>query len=153
MAWSRWSNHSDLRRSSLACPALPTCGLAITEAERVMPHLIDDIEGALEETGLIQEPLVMRMTGCPNGCARPYVAEIALVGRSLNKYVIYLGGNVAGTRLARPFLDLVPMDKLAATLKPLFEHFRDERVGAEGFGDYCDRVGFDYLKTLTSVAK
>lgn len=142
-----------LRRNSLACPALPTCGLAITEAERVLPHMIEDLEGLLEETGLIQEPVVMRVTGCPNGCARPYVAELALVGRSLNKYVIYLGGNAIGTRLARPFLDVVPIDKLRPTLKPVFEHFRDERNGSESFGDYCDRVGFDYLKTLTSVPK
>lgn len=142
-----------LRRNSLACPALPTCGLAITEAERALPHMIEDMEGLLEETGLIQEPVVMRVTGCPNGCARPYVAELALVGRSLNKYVIYLGGNVNGTRLARPFLDVVPIDKLRPTLKPVFEHFRDERRDNEAFGDYCDRVGFDYLKTLTSVPK
>jgi sulfite reductase (ferredoxin) len=137
-----------LRRNSLACPALPTCGLAITEAERALPHLIEEIEGALEETGLIQEPIVMRMTGCPNGCARPYVAELAFVGRSLNKYVIYLGGDAAGTRLARPFLDVVPIDKLAPTLKPIFAKFKEERDGVEGFGDYCDRKGFDYLKTL-----
>ncbi len=142
-----------LRRNSLACPALPTCGLAITEAERALPNMIEDLEGLLEETGLIQEPVVMRVTGCPNGCARPYVAELALVGRSLNKYVIYLGGNAIGTRLARPFLDVVPIDKLRPTLKPVFEHFRDERNGNEAFGDYCDRVGFDYLKTLTSVPK
>ena len=142
-----------LRRNSLACPALPTCGLAITEAERVLPHMIEELEGLLEETGLIQEPVVMRVTGCPNGCARPYVAELALVGRSLNKYVIYLGGNAIGTRLARPFLDVVPIDKLRPTLKPVFEHFRDERKVNEAFGDYCDRVGFDYLKTLTSVPK
>ena len=90
-----------LRRNGLACPALPTCGLALTEAERVLPHIFDEIEGVLEETGLIQEPIVLRMTGCPNGCARPYVAELALVGRSPGKYVIYLGGNAVGTRLAR----------------------------------------------------
>jgi sulfite reductase (ferredoxin) len=139
---------SALRRNSLACPALPTCGLAITEAERALPHIVEAIENVLEETRLLQEPIVLRMTGCPNGCARPYVAEIAFVGRSLNKYVIYLGGNAAGTRLARPFIDLVPIDKLAPTLQPLFVHFRDERQGAESFGDYCDRVGFEYLKTL-----
>jgi sulfite reductase (ferredoxin) len=140
-----------LRRNSLACPAMPTCGLAITEAERALPHVVEEIEGVLEETGLIQEPIVMRMTGCPNGCARPYVAELAFVGRSLNKYVIYLGGNVTGTRLARPFLDVIPIDKLAVTLKPVFEHFRDERGAGEAFGDYCDRVGFDYLKQFTSA--
>jgi sulfite reductase (ferredoxin) len=137
---------SGLRRNGLACPALPTCGLAITEAERAMPNLLDDIEDALEETGLIQEPIVMRMTGCPNGCARPYVAEIAFVGRSLNKYVIYLGGNAVGTRLARPFMDVVPMDQLAATLKPIFARFRDERLPGEPFGDFCERVGFEALR-------
>ena len=140
-----------LRRNGLACPALPTCGLALTEAERVLPHVFDEIEGVLEETGLIQEPIVLRMTGCPNGCARPYVAELALVGRSPGKYVIYLGGNAVGTRLARSFMDLVPMDKLAPTLKPIFEDFRDHRNTNEPFGDFCDRVGFDHLKTLVPV--
>jgi len=141
-----------LRRNGLACPALPTCGLAITEAERAMPSMLDDIENALEETGLISEPIVMRVTGCPNGCARPYVAELAFVGRSLNKYVIYLGGNPVGTRLARPFMDVVPMDKLASTLRPIFERFRDERRAGEGFGDFCDRVGFESLKATVASA-
>ena len=140
-----------LRRNGLACPALPTCGLALTEAERVLPHVFDEIEGVLEETGLIQEPIVLRMTGCPNGCARPYVAELALVGRSPGKYVIYLGGNAVGTRLARSFMDLVPMDKLAPTLKPIFEDFRDHRHTNEPFGDFCDRVGFEHLTTLAPV--
>ena len=90
----------------------------------------------------------MRVTGCPNGCARPYVAELAFVGRSLNKYVIYLGGNVAGTRLARPFKDVVPIDKLAPTLKPIFQLFHDTRHGNEAFGDFCDRVGFEELKNV-----
>ena len=141
-----------LRRNGLACPALPTCGLAITEAERVMPNVLDSIEDALEETGLIQEPIVMRMTGCPNGCARPYVAEIAFVGRSLNKYVIYLGGNAVGTRLARPFMDVVPIDKLAPTMKPIFARFREERQSGEAFGDYCDRVGFEMLKATVDAS-
>ena len=143
---------SGVRRNSIACPALPTCGLAITEAERALPHVIEDIESTLEEVGLGAEPLVLRMTGCPNGCARPYVAELAFVGRANNKYVIYLGGNAVGTRLARPFLDLVAIDKLAPTLKPLFERFRDEREGNEGFGDFCDRVGFESLKETVPVA-
>ena len=137
-----------LRRSALACPALPTCGLAITEAERAMPHLIEDMEGALEETGLIQEPIVMRVTGCPNGCARPYSAELAFVGRSLNKYVIYLGGNAVGTRLARPFKDVVPIDKLAPTMKLIFADYKLHRMTSEAFGDYCNRVGFEALAAL-----
>lgn len=135
-----------LRRNSIACPALPTCGLAITEAERALPHVLEDIDTALEETGLAGEPIVLRMTGCPNGCARPYVAELALVGRTANKYVVYLGGNEVGTRLAKPFLDLVPIGEVAGTLKPIFARFRDERNAGEPFGDFCDRVGFDSLK-------
>lgn len=135
-----------VRRNSLACPALPTCGLAISEAERVLPAVLGQIEGALADAGLPNEPIVFRMTGCPNGCARPYVAEVALVGRSLDKYVLYLGGDVAGTRIARPFQDLLPLAQVGPTLRPLFARFRDERRPGEGFGDYCDRVGFDYLR-------
>lgn len=137
---------SGVRRNGLACPALPTCGLAITEAERVLPHVIEDIENALEEVGLPDEPIVLRMTGCPNGCARPYVAELALVGRTANKYTIYLGGNAVGTRLARPFKDLVPINDVAALLTPIFARFRDERLPGEAFGDFCDRVGLEALK-------
>jgi len=148
---TRVEDISGVRRNSLACPALPTCSLALTEAERALPHVLEDIEGTLDEVGLGQEPIVLRMTGCPNGCARPYVAELALVGRSINKYVIYLGGNAVGTRLARPFMDLVPIDKLSLTLKPIFERFRDERTTGEAFGDYCDRVGFDSLKASVPV--
>jgi sulfite reductase (ferredoxin) len=139
-------NITGLRRNGLACPALPTCGLAITEAERALPHILEDIDTALEEAGLPSEPIVFRMTGCPNGCARPYVAELALVGRTANKYVIYLGGNTVGTRLAKPFLDLVPINEVAGTLKPIFTRFRNERTAGEAFGDFCDRVGFDSLK-------
>lgn len=137
---------SGLRRTGLACPALPTCGLAITEAERALPGIVEGIDEALAEVGLPNEPIVFRMTGCPNGCARPYVAELALVGRTANKYVIYLGGNASGTRLARPFLDLVPLPDVPKTLKPIFARFRDERAAGEAFGDFCDRVGFDALK-------
>ncbi|BCS32482.1 sulfite reductase subunit beta [Luteitalea sp. TBR-22] len=144
---------SGVRRNSLACPALPTCGLAISEAERVLPRVMGDIDAALADEGLAGLPIVFRMTGCPNGCARPYVAEVALVGRSLDKYLLYLGGDRAGTRLARPFQDLVPLGQVADTLKPLFSRYRDERQGDEGFGDFCDRVGFDVLKaTITEAA-
>ncbi len=143
---------SAVRRNSLACPALPTCGLAISEAERVLPRVLADIEGALEAVGLPAQPIVFRMTGCPNGCARPYVAEVALVGRSLDKYLLYLGGDAAGTRLARPFLDLVPLGSVAATLRPLFARYRDDRRAGEGFGDFCDRVGFEALKAVLADA-
>jgi sulfite reductase (ferredoxin) len=143
---------SGVRRNSLACPALPTCGLAISEAERVLPRVMADIDQALDQVGLPGLPIVFRMTGCPNGCARPYVAEVALVGRSLDKYLLYLGGDAAGTRLARPFLDLVPIGRVAATLTPLLAAFRDDRREGEGFGDFCDRLGFDALKGLVATA-
>jgi sulfite reductase (ferredoxin) len=136
---------SNVRRNGLACPALPTCGLAITEAERALPAVLDEIEDDLETLGLAAEPITIRMTGCPNGCARPYVAEIAFVGRTLNKYMIYLGGAANGTRLARPFKDLVPVDQLGSTLYPLFEHFGKARQAGESFGDFCDRLGFEAL--------
>jgi sulfite reductase (ferredoxin) len=143
---------SSVRRNSLACPALPTCGLAISEAERVLPRVLGDLEQVLDEVGLPDLPIVFRMTGCPNGCARPYVAEVALVGRSLDKYLLYLGGDVAGTRLAQPFMDLVPLGAVATTLKPLLERYRDGRRGHEGFGDFCDRLGQDALKGIIAEA-
>ncbi|MBZ0310586.1 MAG: NADPH-dependent assimilatory sulfite reductase hemoprotein subunit, partial [Anaerolineae bacterium] len=142
---------SGARRYGMACPALPTCGLAITEAERALPGLLDELEMVLAELGLLDDPISIRMTGCPNGCARPYVAEIALVGRSLEKYKLYLGGNLVGTRLAEPFLDLVPFSALIPTLRPLLTHYRDTRREGEAFGDFCQRVGFDHLHTVYSA--
>lgn len=144
---------SGVRRLGLACPALPTCGLAITEAERALPQVLDEIEDDLEEIGLPDAPITIRMTGCPNGCARPYVSEVAFVGRSLNKYTIFLGGAANGTRLAKPFVDLIPIGQLAPTLRPLFEYYRDERTDAETFGDFCNRVGFDALREHLQVVQ
>lgn len=143
---------SSIRRYSLACPALPTCGLAIAEAERTLPDVINQLEAVLEDLGLGDEPISIRMTGCPNGCARPYVAEIAFVGRSLNKYTVYLGGSIIGTRLAQPFLDLVHMDHLVSTLRPILEFYRDQRIEDEAFGDFCHRVGLDRLRSLVDLA-
>jgi sulfite reductase (ferredoxin) len=134
-------------RQSMACPALPTCGLAITEAERVMPDVIREIGAVVSELGLEDGPVPhVRMTGCPNGCARPYSAEIGLVGRSLNSYAVYLGGSPLGTRLAREYLDNVPREAVAAALKPLLEHYRDARAPSESFGDFCDRIGIETLR-------
>jgi sulfite reductase (ferredoxin) len=137
---------SGVRRYGLACPALPTCGLAITEAERALPTVIDELEVILAELDLEDEPLSVRMTGCPNGCARPYVAEIAFVGRALNKYMLYLGGNFVGTRLATPFLDLVPLTDLSATLRVVLTLFHDTREPGESFGEFVERVGLDALR-------
>lgn len=139
---------SGVRRGALACPALPTCGLAIAEAERALPGVIDEIEETLEELRFPEADIIIRMTGCPNGCARPYVAEIAFVGRSMEKYTLFLGGSPAGTRLAKPFLDLVNIQELAPTLRPILAHYRDERQTGEAFGDFVMRVGFDSLREL-----
>ncbi len=131
---------SAVRRASMACPALPTCGLALAESERVMPEILADIEKVLAETGLGDEEIVIRMTGCPNGCVRPYMAEIGLVGRSPNKYVIYFGGNAPSTRLNRVYKDNVPLSNLIDELRPVLQRFAAERVGGEHFGDWCERA-------------
>jgi sulfite reductase (ferredoxin) len=131
------------RRWSMACPALPTCGLALAESERVLPAVMDRLDTELARLGLAGEPVTVRMTGCPNGCARPYSAELAFVGRSLGKYAVWLGGSAEGTRLAKPWADLVPLDELVPTVLPLFERFARERSPGETFGDFHHRVTLD----------
>jgi len=131
---------SVIRRASIACPALPTCGLALAEAERVSPDILTRIEGLLAEVGLKDEEIIVRMTGCPNGCARPYMAELALVGRSPGKYQLYVGGNVAGSRLATSFKDNVKSEDLVNELRPILSRFAAERIGAERFGDFYHRI-------------
>lgn len=139
---------SKMRRNALACVALPTCGLAITEAERVFPQVISEFEDALDRLDLANADIMARMTGCPNGCARPYVAETAFVGRSLDKYTVFLGGNPNGTRLAQKFLDLVHIQDLVPTLTPILRYYGDCRSEGESFGDFVLRVGFDVLHQL-----
>jgi sulfite reductase (NADPH) hemoprotein beta-component len=129
-----------VRLASMACPALPTCGLALAESERVMPDIITRIERLLAEIGLAKEEIIVRMTGCPNGCSRPYTAELALVGRAPGKYALYMGGNESSTRLNRLYKESVKNEDLAAELRPLFTQFARERLGAERFGDFCQRV-------------
>jgi len=141
---------SPVRRWSLACPALPTCGLALTEAERVQDPLIAGIEAALARHGLADETLSIRITGCPNGCARPYAGDIGIVGRLPGHYAIYVGGDFAGTRLNFPLLDRVGEPDVAARLEPLFARFARERLSNEGFGDYCHRLGRERLLALLS---
>ena len=131
---------SRTRMASMACPALPTCGLALAESERTLPSLLTGMEGLLSEVGLPNEELIIRMTGCPNGCARPYMAEIAFVGKGPNKYQIYLGGNEASTRLNRVYKDSVKGDDLLNELRPLLLRYRGERYQGERFGDFCARV-------------
>ncbi len=133
---------------SLACPAIPTCGLALSEAERVAPALIDQFEAELARLGLDKEKIGVRMTGCPNGCVRPYQSDIGIVGRSGDKYTLFVGGNLVGSRLNFVLKDLVPMDQIVRTLLPLLVDFKNHRQGDEGFGDYCDRLGAEKIRTM-----
>src|SRR5207253_6515040 len=132
---------SPARQLSLACPAVPTCGLALCESERVMPELVGELERELARLGLADEPVSLRMTGCPNGCARPYQSDIGVVGRSGDKYTVFVGGHVVGHRLNFELRDLVPFAEIVPLLSVLLEHFKNERHGAESFGDYCHRLG------------
>jgi sulfite reductase (NADPH) hemoprotein beta-component len=126
-----------VRAASMACPALPTCGLALSESERVMPNIISRIEDVLKEVGLAGEEIIVRMTGCPNGCARPYMAEIGLVGRAPNQYQIYLGGNEGCTRLNRLFKEKVKGEDILNELRPALARFATERKPGQRFGDWA----------------
>jgi len=134
------------RRFAMACPALPTCGLALAEAERVLPMVIRQVEADLLALGLAEEPLSIRMTGCPNGCARPYMGDIGFVGRTKDIYNIYLGGDMLNTRLNTLYASSIHLNELAKTVRPLLALWREERMHAEAFGDFCYRVGFEYLR-------
>lgn len=142
---------SNVQLYSMACPALPTCGLALAESERVMPNVVDELEAAVAGIGLASEKFTVRMTGCPNGCARPYVADLAFVGRSADKYLVLVGGNQNGTQLNQPFADLVPLDQLVPSVLPLFVLFRDTRYPNEPFGDFCNRVGVEKLQQFATA--
>lgn len=138
---------SNLRRHALACPALPTCGLAITEAERRLPYLID----ALEQLGYGDEEVQIRMSGCPNSCSRPPTAELGLIGRSKDKYNFYVGGSVQGTRLAKLYADSLDVRSVLVEIVRLFETHRAHRQGNEPFGDFCERLGVSKLRELAAA--
>ncbi len=131
---------SVLHAAAMACPALPTCGLALAESERMLPSLVDRIEKLCVEVGLAGEEIIIRSTGCPNGCARPYMAEIAFVGKAPGRYQLWLGGNASGTRLNRVFKDVIKEADVETELRPLFTRYAKERNSGERFGDWCDRV-------------
>ena len=131
---------SVLHAAALACPALPTCGLALAESERMLPGLIDRLEKLCGDLGLGGEEIIIRSTGCPNGCARPYMAEIAFVGKAPGRYQVWLGGDVAGTRLNRIWKDMVKDPEIESELRPLLARYAKERENGERFGDWCDRV-------------
>jgi sulfite reductase (ferredoxin) len=129
------------QRNALACPALPTCGLSLAESERVLPALLADLRGAWLGAGLGDSDVpTLRMTGCPNGCARPYMGEIGVVGVSLDRYNVYLGGNPESTRLNVLYQEKVPLKEIAPALAPLFASYASRRARGESFGDYCVRT-------------
>lgn len=132
---------SQVRRWSMACVAWPTCGLSITESERALPGMMDQLEVELEKLGLADERFTVRMTGCPNGCARPYNSDIGLVGKAKDKYTVFVGGRLLGNRLNFIYKDLVPADEVVSELVPLFVYFKDAREPDETFGDFCQRKG------------
>ncbi len=145
-----------LRRYSIACPAFPTCGLSITEAERALPGIIDELEVEMAKLGIQHDRISVHMTGCPNGCARPYTPDIGLVGKqagvgwALGKYTIYLGGNAQGTRLAYIFKDAVPQAEVPSTLAKALSFYKANRQNGESFGDFCHRRGQAELQSIVS---
>ncbi|HZB90527.1 MAG TPA: NADPH-dependent assimilatory sulfite reductase hemoprotein subunit [Stellaceae bacterium] len=145
---ARREDLAPVERWALACPALPTCGLALTEAERVRTPLLADIKEALAGAGLADEPVSVRITGCPNGCVRPYAGDIGIVGRMPGFYQLWVGGDFAGTRLSFPLLDRVPQAAIGDRLGVLFRRFAAERQANEGFGDFCHRAGKERLAAL-----
>ena len=141
-----------IERWALACPALPTCGLALTEAERVRDDIVGAIAARLERWGLENERLSVRITGCPNGCARPYSGDIGIVGRLPGFYSLYVGGDFAGTRLNSLIAERLDIAGIAATLDPLFAVFAEARLPDDGFGDFCHRLGGDKLAQVLGGA-
>jgi sulfite reductase (ferredoxin) len=129
-----------VERYAIACPALPTCGQALGEAERVMPRIIDDLQRAIDAAGLADPDIRLNVTGCPNGCARPYTSEIGIVGRTKSTYDLYVGGSVGGERLNRRIAIGAKLDEVPKLLSPLLERYRVEASDGERFGDFTDRV-------------
>lgn len=143
--------YSTVRRWSMACVAWPTCGLAITESERALPILMDQFESELAKLGLAAEEFTVRMTGCPNGCARPYNPDIGLVGKAKNRYTVYLGGRLLGNRLGFIYKDLVEFEDIVPELMKVFVLFKAHREEDETFGDFCDRYGKEKLLEETGL--
>ena len=131
---------SNAMRYTMACPAMPTCGLAVAESERASADIIGEIENKLAELKLDDVPITIRMTGCPNGCARPYTADIALVGRRPGVYHLFVGGRLAGDRMADLYAGDVKVEELIETLTPLLTKFAADRLDGEGFGDFYQRL-------------
>lgn len=142
-----------IRLNSMACVSLPTCGLALAEAEREMPKILDEIEGFIAEAGIPDEDIIIRATGCPNGCARPYLAEIGFIGRSPGKYNILLGADGMGTRINRIYKENVKREDFGNELLPLFKRFAAERNGSERFGDFAARAILPAVEAARAAAE
>jgi sulfite reductase (NADPH) hemoprotein beta-component len=139
------NERSGLRLNALSCVALPTCGLALAESERALPGILEKLEPVFASVGLSSQAVSIRVTGCPNGCARPFLAEIGLVGKAPGKYAFYLGAKYEGTRLNQLVLPSVTIDDAIAFLTPLIRRYATERSPGEFFGDFCHRLGLDKL--------
>ncbi|MFS0917766.1 assimilatory sulfite reductase (NADPH) hemoprotein subunit [Brevibacillus sp. 179-C 1.1 NHS] len=142
------TSYSALRRNSMACVSLPTCGLAMAEAERYLPTLLDEIELILDEAGLRDEEIVIRMTGCPNGCARPALAELSFIGKAVGKYNMYMGGGFSGNRLNKLYRENIGEAEILNELRPILKRYAKEREEGEHFGDFVIRAG--YVKEVRS---
>ncbi|MGJ8513519.1 NADPH-dependent assimilatory sulfite reductase hemoprotein subunit [Carnimonas bestiolae] len=134
-------NITPLRQHSIACVAFPTCGLAMAESERYLPTLLDKIDAVMRDAGLADTPIVLRMTGCPNGCGRPFMAEIGFVGKAIGRYNLYLGGNFEGTRLNKMYRENIDEETILKELTPLLYRYAEERNEGEHFGDFVIRAG------------
>ncbi|MDQ0059857.1 assimilatory sulfite reductase (NADPH) hemoprotein subunit [Paenibacillus harenae] len=134
--------YSALRRNSMACVSLPTCGLAMAESERYLPTLMDKLDPMLEELGLRDQEIVIRMTGCPNGCARPMLAELSFIGKAPGKYNMYLGGSFTGHRLNKLYKENIGEAEILESLQPIFAKYAQERKANEHFGDFVIRAGY-----------
>lgn len=134
-------NITPLRQHSIACVAFPTCGLAMAESERYLPTLLDKIDAVMRDAGLADTPIVLRMTGCPNGCGRPFMAEIGFVGKAIGRYNLYLGGNFEGTRLNKMYRENIDEETILKELTPLLYRYAEERNEGEYFGDFVIRAG------------
>jgi len=145
------NERSRLRLNSMSCVALPTCGLALAESERILPQLLAQLEPHFVEARVESQAVSLRVTGCPNGCARPYLAEIGLVGRAPNKYALYLGAKYNGERLNRLAAPSVTLDAAVEMLAPIIKRYGQERLPEEGFGDFCDRTVLPADATFHSV--
>ena len=151
IGYSRLDDINEIERHALACPALPLCGLAMTEAERILPDILKRIDLLLKNLG-IKKSILFRMTGCPNGCSRPYMAELALVGSGLNKYQVWLGGTKNLQRLAKPYLQRMALEDLEVTLKPLLIEWRDS-YSEYDFGDFINIKGEIYITNVLENIK